>query len=135
MSVLVLGPGVLIGMWLLLPWPPHVLTWPYHRSYSLGDTLLLPLLTAALLVLGRRPCGQARSWLSRLPALLAAVIGAAVGGWVQYLWWSDPTPPPTWWTSGRSHHFTVAGAWHAAFFVAMSAVLAYLVVNMLVTWR
>ncbi len=134
-SVLLLGPGVLIGMWLLMPWPTNVLTWPYHRSYSLGDTLLLPLLTAALLVLGRGQRGQGASRPSRLPMLFATVIAVAVSGWVQYRWWSDPTPPPTWWTAGRPHHFTVAGAWHAAFFVAMSAVLAYLFVNMLMTWK
>ena len=125
------GAGVLVGMWLLLAWPPYQHTWPDFRSGSFGDLILLPLLTACLIMLGRQvePVSS-----SRVPAVLASVIGGIVGALVQYQWWSDPQPPNSW-SMAAPQVFSPAGAWHALFFTVMAGLLGGLWIDMLVVWR
>jgi hypothetical protein len=130
-AVAVLGAGVLVAMWRLMEWPPRQHTWPDFRSGSFGDAVLLPTMTAALVLLGRR---QEQVPTPRVPGLAAGIAAAVVAAAVQYQWWADPAPPTSW-SFSSPHVFSPAGAWHGVFFVVMAGILAGLVVDMLAVWR
>lgn len=118
----VCGPGVLLLMWVSRPWPADVKGFPAFRSGTLGDLVLLPaaLLALQLIAWGCAPAPGERKWVT-----VAGLAGAAAGGWVQWTWWADPGRPTSW-AFSTAHHFSLSGAWHAGFFVAVTGIMAAL---------
>ena len=113
------GPGVLAVLWATRSWPKDERGFTSFRSGTVGDALLLPMTVFSLqLILDK--CSRARG--ERRWAIAATAMGSTGGAAVQWVWWSDPNPPRQWGLSAP-HSFSVAGAWHAAFFVAVSGLL------------
>lgn len=130
-AVVVCGPGVLLLMWVSRPWPAGVKGFPAFRSGTLGDLVLLPAALFALQLIARgcAPARGERKWVT-----FAGLAGATTGGWVQWTWWADPSLPTSW-AFSAAHHFSLSGAWHAGFFVAVTGVMAALWALVLVRVR
>lgn len=120
LAVLLIGAGVLVPMWLMLPWPEHQHAWPDFRSGSFGDAVLLPTLTFALVRLAIAHRTPAERYTAGIPGSL---LGAGAGAAVQWIWWSDPQESISW-AFIAPHQFSLAGWWHAGFFVAVGGLLA-----------
>lgn len=131
LAIMVAGPGVLAAMWWTMDWPEGINGFPAFRSGSIGDALLLPAMVGSLLWLIDRcqPVTTERRWM-----VVTGIVGAATGALVQWLWWSDPKPPTQWGLAGP-RDFTIAGWWHAVFFVSLSTALAVWGTQMLVRVR
>jgi hypothetical protein len=124
--------GLVLPTWYLIaPPPPGLPGLGSFPSASIGDTVLIPL-SAFLLVLAirRRP----RAPHERILTGLAAIAAAAVGSAAQASWLHDRRPRPNW-TLPRPGHFTAAGWWHAAYFVATSALFFALTVLLVLRVR
>lgn len=119
LTVLLSGSGVLVPMWLMLPWPEHQHTWPDFRSGSFGDAVLLPILTFALVRLASAHRMPAERYTA---GILGGLVGAGAGAVVQWIWWSDPQESISW-AFIAPHQFSIAGWWHAGFFVAVGGLL------------
>ena len=129
--VLASGGGAMWLIWILFAWPVDVKGFPDFKSGTVGDLVLLPLLTGCLVWLLREPPTVRRR---RLWWMLAATVGVIAGAWVQYSWWADPGPVTQWGLSAPKD-FSLAGWWHAIFFVLMSGLLAGLWVALLRRWH
>ncbi|WP_261566402.1 hypothetical protein [Frankia gtarii] len=114
---------------------------PDSRAGTVGDAVLLPTLAAVLVAGNSAMAAHARSHereggeISPLRlSLPIAVVAGSIGLAVQYAWWVDPHATPQW---GRPtpRHFSVAGWWHAAFFVAACAAFAGQYASLLVRLR
>lgn len=126
------GAGALVIMWVALPWSPSQLTWPDYRAGSVGDALLLPILTGTLIRLNQR----AHTLGARprpLSTAIASCLGGIAGAAVQWLWLADPQPSASW-TFIAPHRFSIVGVWHALFFTAMSALIAGLWTQLALRW-
>jgi hypothetical protein len=100
-----------------------------YRSATIGDGLLLPLLTAFLVAArGRLP----RAAHEKRIAAGAAAIATALAGWILWNWYQDPHPHTNW-TLPRAHHLTFPGYWHTGFFLLAAAALSALTVSLI--WR
>lgn len=119
LAVLLSGSGVLVPMWLMLPWPADQHTWPDFRSGSFGDAVLLPTLTFALVRLAIAHRAPAERYTA---GILGGLLGAGAGAVVQWFWWSDPQESISW-AFIAPHEFSIAGWWHAGFFVAVGGLL------------
>jgi hypothetical protein len=93
-------------------------------SATWGDGIVLPLATAALLLLAKR-LAVGRPAISRPVVLIAAVAGTLVAAASQVMWLVDPAPRLNW-TLRAPHHFTAAGWYHAAFTTGAAAAVAAL---------
>lgn len=125
---LVLVAGLVLPVWALFVEPPAgVPGLSAFPSAFLGDTLLIPL--SMLLIVGairsRAPTPSERRF-----AVTAAGAATVVACAVQASWLHDRHPRLNW-TLPRPGHFTVAGWWHAFYFVALSALFAGLIAILL----
>lgn len=121
-AVAVAGFGAQAAMWALGRWPGDVSGWPDYRAATLGDLMMVPLLTGTLLAAVRAlPAPSARS---RLPVVLG-VTGLLLGSLTQAGWLLDDSPQLNW-AMARPHHFTYAGWYHAGFLVAATALIGWL---------
>lgn len=118
-AVCAAGFGVMTVLWYVTPQDNSL---PGHWDYisgTLGDALVLPVLAGALTYMVRLlPASLAQV----TAAAAGAVLGAAGGVAVQYSWLADPAPRRNW-VLPQSGVFSVAGWYHAAFLVALSATI------------
>jgi hypothetical protein len=118
------GFGVLSVLWLTGHHSSHLRGLFTYASATVGDGILIPVLTGLLLAVNRsatlpRPINEAR-WMA-----FWALLGAIGGISTQLAWLADDHPELNW-TLPRPHHFNYAGVYHGAFLVLMSAALAAL---------
>ncbi|MCW3158636.1 hypothetical protein [Micropruina sonneratiae] len=100
-----------------------------YWSATLGDAIALPVLVAALVEAQHHLLRERMTpWAI---GVVGAVLGAAGGLTTQIAWLADPNPETNW-TLPRPHTFTTAGYYHAAFTIAISAVLGALIAR--VAW-
>lgn len=93
-----------------------------YRAATLGDAVLLPLVAGILtLCVLSLPSRQ----LDRFLVIAGGAIGGVAGLFVQFGVLADPHPVRQWLLSSP-HHFSLAGWWHAVFFVTMSAFVSAL---------
>lgn len=116
-GVLLLGSGVLAPWWLLADAPTQLPGWLDFRAAAVGDTLLLPTLTAALWHTMGKP--------NRRTLLQFGAVGLAGGAALQAGWLLDDSPRLNW-TFPAPHVFNAAGWYHALFLCLMCAVLTAL---------
>lgn len=99
------------------------------RSATVGDGLLLPLLSYALV----RASGGVIAFRRRAVAFTAVGIFLA-GAAIQAQWLLNPRPRANW-TLPRPHYFNLPGWWHAVFFALVMAFLAGAAIAVVVRLR
>ncbi|MEV5920047.1 hypothetical protein AB0N42_20465 [Streptomyces pseudogriseolus] len=121
-SVAAAGFGAQAFMWSVGSWPPLLTGWPDYRAATVGDLVMVPTLTGALLasLLSLSAPREA----SRLPFVLGS-IGLLLGAATQAGWLLDDAPQLNW-SMERPHHFTYPGWYHAGFLVAVTTLTGYL---------
>jgi hypothetical protein len=103
----------------------------HFPSAFIGDAILLPF-AAGLLGLGvTRLPRVAGSWLLGIGAALAGAVGTVS---TQVLWLADDHPRLNW-TLPRPHFWNAAGIWHLVYSAAVSALVVFLVVELLLRLR
>lgn len=113
-AVAAAGFGAQAVMWCLGTWPPQLTGWPDYRAATVGDLVMVPALTGALLAsLLSLPAPHEAS---RLPTALG-LVGLLLGVATQAGWLLDDAPQLNW-SMERPHEFTYEGWYHAGFLVA-----------------
>lgn len=97
--------------------------WTAYRAAVIGDGVCLPVLIAALT---SAACETGATPKDRRATGWATIAGAAVGIGIQASWLLSPDTKLNW-TIPRPHTFNAPGWYHAAFFVAVTTVVAALV--------
>jgi hypothetical protein len=121
LAVLALGSGVMGPLWALTKEAPGIPGWSSFTGTTVGDTLLLPILAASLMVAFRYLPGRERQR-ERLVLACGALIGAVGGLALQVTWVLDGSPRLSW-LLPRVHHFSSLGYYHAVFLCTVSGVL------------
>lgn len=120
--VFLAGFGMMLLLSKILIYPDDLPGLFSYKAATWGDGICLPAMVFCFVTFERKN----QSNLHRSPVELVSAIGSAVAGiFVQASWiLSDNTILN--WSIPRKHHFNFAGWWHAAFFVGMCGLTAYL---------
>ncbi len=126
LGVFLFGFGALLIYWLAGDWPTDHGLFTY-RAATIGDAILLPTIVGILVAALRLDtlCVGNNRPLERRAARVGALLGGLVGCGLQVAWLAD-AEPTTNWTLPEAHTFNAPGWWHAAFFVAVLAVISAL---------
>jgi hypothetical protein len=125
LAVFLTGFGALCLFSLAHSWPtPRGLF--FFRSATIGDGLLLPLITALLVRVITR-MSSVTVCRERLVASIAFAVGFGAGAATQALWLADDRPVTNW-TLPAAHTFDAPGWWHAVFLSTMCGTVMALAV-------
>ncbi len=129
-----LGFGMLCVFWFTGTHDPSLTGLFDYRSATVGDGLLLPVLTGVLAAAATSLSGRSADSRRRPLAALAGLGGALAGMLVIWRWHEDPNPHLNW-TWPAPHDFNCAGWAHAVFLCLAAAVVSALLVYVLVSLR
>ncbi len=118
--VLVLGSGVMLVI-SQFDVPPNTPNWADFTATTIGDTILLPVISACLFAAWRylRPLVGAAGTLAFMAGGLVGLLGGAA---VQASWLLDQNPRLTW-VLPEPHRFSWQGWYHAGFLVLASGLV------------
>ena len=131
-GVLVAGFLVLNVLYVTVSYPDGLPGLYSYRSATVGDAILLPLLTYT----GVRYSSLHLPWARKDVRILvgSALVGAAAGAATQISWYTSNSTRLNW-TIPSLHSFNVAGWYHAAFLTLMTAFLTTLAVALVLRVR
>ncbi len=132
-AVFTAGFLVMLFWWLIAYRDVELPAFPDYYSGTLGDAIFLPGLLYGLLA-ARASLPRTTKRLHRALAVTFAIIGGILGAVTQLAWLADPNARLNWMLIDTAR-FSAVGWYHAAFLIATSAWIGYLLADVLVRLR